>query len=216
MGLYGTYILPRLIKLTLGTRESHQQRAKCLEGVSGSVLEVGFGNGLNLRHYPAGVTEVVGIDPSPQAEALARADMDHCPFPIRVDRGSAEALPYGDASFDAVTVTWTLCTIPDPGRALQEMRRVLRPGGRLFFLEHGRSHDAGVARWQDRLNGLQRLVAGGCHLNRPIGELIEGAGLRIETLQNYYIKGPKTHFFLYLGAASPARGRPGNRAGPGR
>ncbi len=203
MGLYERYLLPRLVTLSLGTKEAHEQRAKALREARGRVLEIGFGNGLNLRHYPQAVTEVVGVDPSPASEKLARKDIAACPFPVTVHEGSAEQLPFEAASFDSAAITWTLCTIPDPGAALGEIRRVLRPAGRLFFLEHGRSTDAGVARWQHRLNGIQRFVGGGCNLDREIGRLIMDAEFRIEALENSYMKGPKTHTFLYLGVAAP-------------
>ncbi len=201
MGFYERVILPRLIRLALDNRFMHEQRERALAGVRGRVLEIGFGNGLNLRHYPRAVDSVVGIDPSPAAATLARKDIARCGFPVEVRTGSAEALPFADSSFDSVAMTWTLCTIPAPELALREIRRVLKPGGMLHFVEHGYAPDAGVARWQDRLNGLQQSLCGGCHLNRRIDKLIAGAGLRLTALNNFYMPGPRTHAYLYLGTA---------------
>jgi ubiquinone/menaquinone biosynthesis C-methylase UbiE len=205
MGIYEKYLLPRIIRLSMNSKVVHAERGKALAGARGKVLEVGFGNGLNLRHYPPEVERVVGIDPATQSARIARKDVARAPFPVEVRVGSAEALPFEDAVFDSVAVTWTLCTIPDPAAALREMRRVLHPGGRLHFIEHGLSSDAPVARWQERLNGLQKYVSGGCNLNRPIDRIVAEAGFRIESLENYYIKGPKTHTFMYRGVAAPAR-----------
>ena len=201
MGIYEKVFLPQLTKWTMSGGVFHKQRAKCLAGARGEVLEVGLGNGLNLAHYPEGVERVTGIDPSPQAERLARKEMRACPFPVEFHTGSAEDMPFADSSFDTVTVTWTLCTIPDPEQALREMARVLRPDGRMHFVGHGLSPDPGVARWQHRLNPIQKFIGGGCHLNRDIAGLIADAGFSVDQIENYYIKGPRTHTWLYLGTA---------------
>ncbi|MCZ6533155.1 MAG: methyltransferase domain-containing protein [SAR324 cluster bacterium] len=203
MGIYAKYVLPRLVKLTMNTRVLNEQRGKCLAGARGRVLEVGFGNGLNLKHYPPEVEEVVGVDPSSEAEKLARQEIQRCNFPVRVHTASAEALPFDAGSFDTVAVTWTLCTIPDAARALAEIKRVLKAEGRLHFVEHGLAPQPRVARWQHRLNGIQKALAGGCHLNRDIAALIAGAGFQLETLETYYVKGPPTHTHLYRGIAAP-------------
>lgn len=209
LGLYERVILPRLTRWVMNAKNMHRQRAKCLAGARGSVLEIGFGNGLNLRHYPPEVEKVTGIDPSMASERLARKEIAACSFPVELHTGSAEALPFADASFDTVSITWTLCTIPDPHKALREMARILRPSGRLHFVEHGISPDPGVAKWQLRLNPINKFVAGGCHLTRDIGRLITGAGFVLQELENYYIKGPKTHTYLYRGVATAAGARGG-------
>lgn len=204
MGIYERHLLPRLVKLTMSSEEMHRQRARTLAGVRGKVLEIGFGNGLNLQHYPPEVQSIAGVDPSPLAAKLARKDIAAAEFPVEIHTASAESLPFENGAFDAVTMTWTLCTIPDPSLALAEMKRVLKPGGHLHFVEHGLSPDVGVARWQGRLNGVQRFIGGGCNLNRKIDQLITQAGLEIDSLENFYIKGPKTHTYLYLGVATPS------------
>ena len=203
MGFYEKYVLPRMIKLGMNTKVLKAERGKALAGMRGKVLEIGFGNGLNLRHYPQDVERVVGIDPSSEAEKLARKDIARCPFPVEVHTGSAEALLFQADAFDSVVMTWTLCTIPDPEKALGEIRRVLKPGGSLYFVEHGLSVDDGVLRWQKRLNFLQKKLFGGCNLTRQIAKLVAGAGFHLDSLETYYIKGPKTHTYIYRGVASP-------------
>ncbi len=203
MRFYQEVLLPRLVRLTMKGGVFHKERAKALVGARGHVLEVGFGNGHNLGHYSAQVERLTGLDPVRVSEKLAREEIAKAPFPVEVRVGSAEAMPFEDCSFDSVAVTWTLCTIPDPAAALREMRRVLRPGGKLYFVEHGLSSDAGVARWQKRLNPIQRVIGGGCTLTREIGGLIETAGFRLEVLDNRYMKGLKTHTYLYRGVATP-------------
>ena len=203
MGFYDKYVLPRLVKIGMNTRVLNAEREKCLAGSEGEVLEVGFGNGLNLRHYPPQVKKLVGVDPSSEAEKLARKDIRRMSFPVEVHTASAEALPFADARFDTVAITWTLCTIPDPARALNEMKRVLKESGRLHFVEHGLAAEPGVVRWQHRLNPIQKALCGGCHLNRDIGALIIGAGFHMESIETYYVKGPRTHSYHYRGIASP-------------
>jgi ubiquinone/menaquinone biosynthesis C-methylase UbiE len=202
MGFYDTHILPRLIDVAMNTAAIRDERQRCLEGVTGTVLEVGFGSGRNLPYYPADVTKVVGVDPSSTAASLARTRVARATFPVEILGLSAERIPVADASVDGVVTTFTLCTIPEPRLALAEMRRVLRPGGRLHFVEHGLAPDPRVRRWQHRLNRLQRTVFGGCNLDRPIADLITGAGFTIERLENAYVKGaPKFAGYLYRGVA---------------
>ncbi len=207
MGIYEKCLLPRLTRWFMNNMIPRGERGKCLAGARGRVLEVGFGNGLNLLHYPPEVERVVGIDPSSASEKLARREIEQCPFPVEVHTGVAEALPFADASFDTVVITWTLCTIPDPESALREMARVLKPGGRFHFVEHGLSGDPGVARWQHRLNGIQKFIAGGCHLNRDIAALIAESGFSMEELETYYVKGASTHAYFYRGIATATGGQ---------
>jgi ubiquinone/menaquinone biosynthesis C-methylase UbiE len=202
MGYYSDSILPRLLNLVMNTKEMRRERARCLDGVTGAVLEVGFGSGLNLPHYPRGVTKVIGVDPSHTSARLARTRIAAAPFPVELIGLTAETIPVADASVDAIVSTFTLCTIPDVAGALLEMHRALRPGGRFHFVEHGHADDSGVARWQDRLNGVQQTLFGGCHLNRHIATLIEQAGFEIERLDTGYLKGaPRFAGFLYRGIA---------------
>jgi SAM-dependent methyltransferase len=203
MGFYETRILPHIVNLAMNTAAVKEERRRCLAGVTGRVLEVGFGTGLNLPHYPAAVTKVVGVDPSEASAKLAQKRIGASPFPVEIVGLSAEKIPVPDASFESIVSTFTLCTIPDVTSALLEMRRALRPGGRFHFVEHGRAEDPRVQRWQELLNPLERKVFGGCHLNRHISALIEHAGFKIERLENVYMKGaPKFAGFLYRGVAT--------------
>jgi ubiquinone/menaquinone biosynthesis C-methylase UbiE len=203
MGVYDDWVLPRVMNLAMGTKAMAEERAKALAAVKGRVLEVGFGSGHNLAHYPAAVERVVGIDPSGESAKLARKRIARAPFPVEFLPLPGEQIPAPDGSFDSVVSTFTLCTIPDPLAALRQMRRVLAPGGRFFFVEHGRSDDAKVRRWQDRLNGLQQRFVGGCNLNRPMDQLITAAGFELESLERYYAQGPKFMAYLYRGIARP-------------
>jgi ubiquinone/menaquinone biosynthesis C-methylase UbiE len=179
-----------------------RERARCLDGVSGTVLEIGFGSGLNLPHYPREVTKVIGVDPSHTSARLARTRIAAAPFPVELIGLTAETIPVADASVDAIVSTFTLCTIPDVAGALTEMRRALKPEGRFYFVEHGHDDDSRVARWQDRLDGFEQKMFGGCHLNRDISTLIRRAGFDIERLDHAYLKGaPKFAGFLYRGVA---------------
>jgi len=202
MSFYEDRVLPHLLNLAMSTKGIKDERRRCLEPVSGDVLEIGFGSGLNLPYYTAAVTKVTGVDPSATSARLARKRIAASAFPVEVVGLSAERLPIEDASVSTIVSTFTLCTIPDVSQALRDMRRTLRPGGRLHFVEHGRSDEEGVRRWQTRLNGVQKTVFGGCHLDRPIAELVERAGFEIERLENGYLDGaPKFGGYLYRGIA---------------
>lgn len=207
MGIYAKQILPRFTDLALRGRPIDQLRQQVTVRLAGDVLEIGFGSGRNVVHYPPAVRRVRAVEPSGVGRRLAAERVARSTVPVDYIGLDGAALPLDDASIDHVLTTWTLCTIPDVGRALAEARRVLRPGGALHFVEHGRSPDAGVARWQDRLTPIQRRLFGGCHLNRPIDELITSAGFDIEDLERFYLKGPKPFGYTYRGAAINA-GRP--------
>jgi ubiquinone/menaquinone biosynthesis C-methylase UbiE len=202
MGFYHDRILPHLVHLSMRQEMFSAYRRRLVPAARGVVLEIGVGSGLNLPLYTETARHVVAIDTSPRLLAMAR-QVTRPAVPIELIEGSAEALPMEDASIDTVVTTWTLCTIPDVAGALREMRRVLKPSGTLLFVEHGRSPDAGVRRWQDRLTPVWKHLGGGCHLNRPIQELLETAGFRIERIETGYMPGPKPMTYMYEGRARP-------------
>jgi ubiquinone/menaquinone biosynthesis C-methylase UbiE len=202
VGFYQERILPRVTDVLLGGRQFATIRARVCERLDGEVLEVGFGSGRNVPHYPPRVTRVLAVDPATAGRKLAAERVAASSVPVEYVGLDGEELPMNDASVDHVLTTWTLCTIPDVERALSEMRRVLRPGGSLHFIEHGHAPESRVARWQDRLTPLQRRIFGGCHLNRPIGDVIEHADLRMATLDNYYTPGPKPFGYMFEGVAT--------------
>lgn len=181
--------------------EFQRLRTEHLARARGRVLELGFGSGLNLPHYPEAVTEVLGVDPARVGRKLAAARIAAAPFPVRfLDLDERGRLPLEDSSVDTAASTWTLCTIPDVAAALAEVRRVLVPGGELCFLEHGLASEPGVARWQGRLNGIQKLVFGGCQLNRKIHDIVRAAGFELREPKQFFMSGPRTHSYLYAGS----------------
>ena len=202
MGFYQNRILPRLIHFAMGQQDLKAYRDRVVAAAAGRVLEVGIGSGLNMPFYGGSVREVIGLDPSAQLLAMAQKAV-RPKIPIEFIEGSAEAIPLETASVDAVLTTWTLCSIPDAARALREMRRVLKIGGVLLFAEHGRAPEMGVRWWQDRLTPIWKRLGGGCHLNRPIGDLIASAGFRVERLENSYVRGPRPLTYMYEGSARP-------------
>lgn len=207
MSLYERSVLPRILDLGMRGKDIAAERREGLAGVHGRVLEVGFGSGLNLEHYPCGpngVERVCGLDPNDVAWKLARRRIERAPFPVERMELAGERLPAEDASFDAVVTTFTLCTIPDLQAALAEMRRVLAPTGRFHFVEHGLADDERVRKWQRRWNPWQMRFCGGCHVDRAIDREIESAGFRIERLEKGYLKGPKALAFRYRGVAARA------------
>jgi ubiquinone/menaquinone biosynthesis C-methylase UbiE len=203
MGFYEDQILPRGIDWGMGGERFGRLRKQYLEGVSGRVLEVGFGSGLNLPHYSNRVSHLYALDPSQLGRRLAAQRIQRAPFTVEFVEleGPQFALP--DHSVDAVVSTWTVCTIPDPVAALKEVRRVLKPEGRYTFLEHGLSPDRRVARLQNLWNPVQKWAFGGCHVNRRIDQLVLAAGLRLLEHENFYMEGPKVLTYMYGGIASP-------------
>ncbi len=199
MSFYQRRVLPRLLHMAMRQEALRPFRERVTGAAEGRVLEIGVGSGLNLPLYRAKVRTVIGLEPSPELLQMAHERAATASVPIELLEASAEAVPLDSGSIDTVVTTWTLCTIPDAKRALTEMRRVLRPGGKLLFVEHGRAPEPGVARWQDRLDPLWHRAAGGCHLNRKIDELITTSGFRIDKLANARLPGPRTHTFLYEG-----------------
>ena len=200
---YQDQIVPLLIKWSMRQRNLTAYRSRIVPAAEGRVLEIGIGSGLTLPFYSRNAVHVVGLEPSPRLLAMARR-VEHTDCgSIEFNKGSAEAIPLNDASIDTVVTTWTLCSIADAPLALREMRRVLRPGGHLLFVEHGRAPDANVMWWQDRLTPVWKRLGGGCHLNRAIGTLIEHAGFQFDRLETGYMRGPKPMTFMYEGSARP-------------
>ncbi len=202
MGFYSRFALPRIINVVCGLKPHMQQRAKVVPSATGRVLEIGIGSGLNLPYYQAGkVAQLWGLDPSPDIWSLAADRVRAAPFPVEFLAAGAESIPLDTASVDTIVVTYSLCSIPDPAAATAEMRRVLRPGGRLLFAEHGLAPDANVRKWQDRVTPLWKKIGGGCHLNRDIPGLLRAGGFRIAELQTIYLPGWRPATFNYWGAA---------------
>jgi ubiquinone/menaquinone biosynthesis C-methylase UbiE len=201
MGFYERWIVPRLLDFAMRNRLLDHYRQRTTETAQGLVLEVGVGSGLNLPLYGPAVTHVVGLDPSPELLRLASKRAADVVIPVSLLRASAEAQPLADAVFNTIVMTWTLCSIPNPIAALTEMRRVLGPGGRLIFVEHGLSPEIKTARWQHRLTPYWKRIGGGCHLDRKMDELIRAAGFQIDAIETGYMQGPKPWAFMYRGSA---------------
>ncbi len=186
--LYDRFILPRLLTAACSSPPMMKQRAKVVPQAQGRVLELGIGMGLNLGFYdPDKVSSVTGVDPAPELRAIAEAAPRDPRLTVTVEDGTAEALPFDAASFDTVVCTFTLCSVCTPAAALAEARRVLRPGGVLLFCEHGLAPDAGIAKWQRRIEPIWKRIAGGCHLTRPVASAIEAAGFSMQRLDTMYV-----------------------------
>ena len=207
MSLYSEHALPRLVHMSMRQEAFEPYRRRVVTQASGRVLEIGVGSGLNLPLYGA-ATHVIGLDPSAKLLSMAHTVAAGRGGSVELVEGVAEAIPFPDESVDTVVSTWTLCSIPDVTRALGEMRRVLKPEGRLLFVEHGRSSDSGVVRWQDRLTPLWKRIGGGCHLNRPIEELIRKAGFRVTQIDKGYMKGPTPCLGVDFGGRAPTYSKP--------
>ena len=203
MGFYKEQILPSVIDLSMRQQNLAAYRSRVIPAADGRVLEIGIGSGLNLPFYSRSIEGLIGLDPSPKLLSLTRRNVRLGLRSVELVEGSAEAIPLEDSSIDTVVTTWTLCSIPDAGRALREMHRVLRPTGRLLFVEHGRAPDPNVVWWQDHLTPVWKVIGGGCHLNRAINILIEGAGFRFERFETGYMRGPRPLTFMYEGTARP-------------
>jgi ubiquinone/menaquinone biosynthesis C-methylase UbiE len=195
-------IFPRFLDwIARDNAELKALRTHALEPACGRILELGFGTGLNLAHYPPTVKAIVAVDPNPGMATIARRRMDELGITVTHHQISAESLPFDPGSFDSVVSTLTLCSIPDVDAALSEVRRVLKPGGQFLFFEHGRDPDPGVSKWQDRLNPLWRRLFDGCQINRDVSRLLRNAGLSLATLENPRLSMPRVAGYGYLGRA---------------
>jgi ubiquinone/menaquinone biosynthesis C-methylase UbiE len=201
MNVYDRWVLPPILDLAMRTSRLQKYRREVVAAAQGRVLEVGVGSGLNFPLYGPQVEIVYGIDPSPRLLAMARRRAAAAGIRAALLQGSAAAIPLADQSVDTVVMTWTLCSIPDPLASLREMRRVLKPDGRLCFVEHGLSPDPTVERWQHRLTPVWCHVAGGCHLDRKMDDLVRSAGFDLTALRTEYAGGPRPMTYMYVGSA---------------
>ena len=204
MSFYDHWILPPILDLVMRQNQLKKYRREVVGAASGRVLEVGVGSGLNFPFYGREVEIVFGIDPSPRLLAIARRRATEAGVRAKLLQGSATAIPLADNTVDTVVTTWTLCSIPDPLAALREMRRVLKPSGKLLFVEHGLSPEPGIERWQHRLTPIWCHVAGGCHLDRKMDNLIRSAGYDMTSLRTEYAHGPRPMTYMYVGCAQLA------------
>ena len=200
MSAYARFVLPRLVDFAMRRKRVRERRARLVPEAYGGVVEIGIGSGLNLPYYTSRVRRICAVDPSAELLAMAHKNAQRLSLDVELVQHSAERLPFRDASFDSAVMTWSLCSIADPLAALREVKRVLRPGGELFFIEHGLAPDPGVATWQRRLTPLWRPLAGGCHLDRRMAELLRAVFPAV-ALETYYLEGPRILTFMYEGRA---------------
>ena len=203
MNIYDRYCLPHILNLACNLKVVQKQREKVVPLAKGQVLEIGMGSGLNIPFYDANKIEFVwGLEPSDGMRKKAQSNIKNAPFEVRWLDSPSEEIPIENSSVDTIVLTYTLCTIADWYKALQEMRRVLKQGGSLIFCEHGEAPDEGVRKWQEKINPLWKKIAGGCNLNRPIPQYLEEGGFKIQMMESRYIDGPKIAAFNYWGTAT--------------
>ena len=207
MSIYQKWILPRLVDVAMRNRAATRYRSLIVPKARGTVLEIGVGSGLNLPFYGTGVEHLYGLDPSEELLAMARKKARAIAFPIDFIAHACEEIPLDDSSVDTVVMTWTLCSITDPAKALKEIRRVIKSGGTLLFVEHGLAPEIRVQAWQQRLNPLWSKLTGGCNLNRKMDQLIRTAGFDLAGLKTEYAEGPRPLSYMYSGQAQPRLGR---------
>jgi len=202
VGFYARRVLPHLINAAMKNKDATRLRGAWVPEARGRVLEIGIGSGLNLPFYSSEVECVYGVEPSAELQEMAkdRARRSHTKVEF-LSQSAEDTIALADESIDTIVMTWTLCSIADPVRALAQMKRVLRADGRVLFIEHGKSSDAGVARWQDRLTPVWKKIGGGCHLNRKIDDLLVAAGFEIQDLKTCYLPGPRPMTYTYQGFA---------------
>lgn len=202
MGFYSEKIFPYLCDRSMKMKIFNGYRAQVLQTARGRILEIGFGTGVNLRYYPGAIKKITVVEPNPGMAQYARENSRHSPVEVEAVPGVAENLPFTHESFDTVVSTLTLCSVSDPALVLGEIHRVLKPGGRLLFLEHGLADAPSVRAWQQRLNSVNKVLASGCNINRDMKALLESSGFKFENYENFYLpKGPKTHGYMYKGIA---------------
>lgn len=206
MNFYENYCLPHIINFVCGLKEIQKLREKVIPDAHGKVLEIGMGSGLNIPYYNAEKIELVwGLEPSEGMRKKAQSNLRQAPFEVRLLDLPSEEIPLDDNSVDTVVLTYTLCTIPDWQKALQQMRRVLKPEGKLIFCEHGEAPDENIRKWEERINPVWKKVAGGCNLGRPIPHFIEEGGFNIVNIESHYLPGPKFAAYNYSGTANPSK-----------
>ena len=201
MSLYQKYLLPKLLNWAMKAPALSKLRSELIPSAEGKVLEIGMGSGLNLPHYD-GISGLIGLEPSEELQNLAQDMLIQTHFPSEMLTGSAEDIPLESNTFDTVVMTWTLCSVSDPVLALSEIKRVIKPGGKVIFAEHGKSPDLNIRNWQKTINPVWSRIAGGCQLNREIDDLYESSGFMFKSMERGYLEGPKFATYNYRGVAA--------------